>query len=1184
MSISSSAGFNLNSAEINLKFSHIEEVLKASLPQQWKIDRSKIRTIITGIPALPPEKISSLIQLVIESLKNQNIEIHRDIYFDLAQSEIFNLKLESLPKKFRRALPLELKIEIARNSIEKNSKIHSRNKEIFSQNIQNYAIDANTPGGQAALIEIAKLAAQKDGWGTSEFIANYGIDPNTLQGQKGLIEIAKLAAQQNGRYTSKYIQNYKIQGQTALIEIAKLASQQDGGYTSLFIKNYGIDPNNQLALIEIAKLASQKDPFCIFSAYIQEYGIRANTSEGQAALIEIAKLAAQKNGEEVSNYIKNYGIPTNTPEGQAVLIEIAKIAAGQNGPGTSQFINNYCIDANTPEGQKGLIEIAKLAAQQGSQTIACIENYGINANTSEGQVALMEIAKLAITQNVEALCWIKKRFIENDVFCSETPTGQSNLTELIKFAAQHNSIFTFKKYPRDYLNFETEEGAKTCLMVCLLYLRSLHFVGNNEEDKKTIDEAIEEIRKQLAIFKKINEFGPLLKMIQEMTEECMATLCKSIWPETFVLESSKKSKSKTKIAAKVSVADWIQSLMDQIRHIEKGHMTLEEWSSVKSNAQIWLITTLGLLSLENIAVEEMQDYILPIVEAALKLKDPELRNELANHLVFNFVNFNQSQFSSDLTQFQVNKEIYKNLAPKPMEILSCCLLSLLAQQGVDIKSSFYYLQHTRYLKEAHFANRLLRFLDVLYKQHDLSALDKTNLLTIAFGDFPPKNSTNEKKRILWIFASVMGILELKQADKLKHKAITTQRSIEAIFSEAFLKVLPIRKGIDNLALKLEEIFEKFRDPQMILIYALQLYSRADQETLGAVARCLESVIDNTFLEERYKNSDHLTTVFTIRPDLEVLWKKGEERDLELHFEEFSFPSAQSGSFSHKISEFQQPLLNFFRDKHVPREFYPFLSKYLDLEKNDVARQEEVKQKLTQEIDGSSEEAQRKHLIFQWTLIALLNTPMDSARLLEEAVNLLPESSDKWYSMQFDADIQGLLKSSKENKKILGKNPYHKWKITDTDDLVDLFSCGTEVVGSCQNIHQIAAKYNQCLMSYVLDPKNRLLAIKDETGKIKARSIVRLLMNAETKEPVLFLERIYPAIHSPELELAIVTMAKIRSRTLGIPLLCCGTEKIGIPYGAKLLSLGSKAPYEYVDANGLGITDGKFIISYSQIIE
>ena len=50
--------------------------------------------------------------------------------------------------------------------------------------IKEYGIDASSPDGQQTLIEIAKLAAQQNGGGTSQFIKEYGIDSPLLKADR----------------------------------------------------------------------------------------------------------------------------------------------------------------------------------------------------------------------------------------------------------------------------------------------------------------------------------------------------------------------------------------------------------------------------------------------------------------------------------------------------------------------------------------------------------------------------------------------------------------------------------------------------------------------------------------------------------------------------------------------------------------------------------------------------------------------------------------------------------------------------------------------------------------------------------------------------------------------------------------------------------------------------------------
>ena len=174
-----------------------------------------------------------------------------------------------------------------------------------SRNIKSYNIKS-----KEALIEIAKLAVQSDK-GVSAYIKNYGIDDQSFltkitglawsalgwetenlanfnQNQKVMIEIAKLAAEKDPFGTSDYIHYYGIRDPGALIEIARLAMKKSPFRISEIIQNYGI--KDQAVLIELAKLSAEKDGLHT-SEYIKNYGIK-----DPAALIEIAKLAAS-NGE-----------------------------------------------------------------------------------------------------------------------------------------------------------------------------------------------------------------------------------------------------------------------------------------------------------------------------------------------------------------------------------------------------------------------------------------------------------------------------------------------------------------------------------------------------------------------------------------------------------------------------------------------------------------------------------------------------------------------------------------------------------------------------------------------------------------------------------------------------------------------------------------------------------------------
>ena len=132
--------------------------------------------------------------------------------------------------------------------------------------------------GKRILIEIAKLAAQQDGRGTSENIRNYGIDARTAEGQTALIEIAKLAAQQNGRGTSECIENYCIHSELELIEIAKFVNIKNC-LSLLCIKNFKFNEEINKQIILLAFLSAKEEEVALLLDEINKPGFEQNRSQ-----------------------------------------------------------------------------------------------------------------------------------------------------------------------------------------------------------------------------------------------------------------------------------------------------------------------------------------------------------------------------------------------------------------------------------------------------------------------------------------------------------------------------------------------------------------------------------------------------------------------------------------------------------------------------------------------------------------------------------------------------------------------------------------------------------------------------------------------------------------------------------------------------------------------------------------
>ncbi len=161
----------------------------------------------------------------------------------------------------------------------------------------------------------------------------------------------------------------------------------------------------------------------------------------------------------------------------------------------------------------------------------------------------------------------------------------------------------------------------------------------------------------------------------------------------------------------------------------------------------------------------------------------------------------------------------------------------------------------------------------------------------------------------------------------------------------------------------------------------------------------------------------------------------------------------------------------------------------------------------------------------------------------------------------------------------------RWTIEDTDSWEDMLLMGTEV-NSCQDIYG-SPLYNKCLLSYILDGKNRIMVAKDSSGKIIGRAVLRVLWDKTQKKQVLFMERLYTrGGNRNNLLRDILEGCKQKAQAMGIPLVASASDYKNLKtdkYPETLYSLGGPAPYEYVDALG-GIQDnGIYVLKESYLL-
>jgi hypothetical protein len=177
--------------------------------------------------------------------------------------------------------------------------------------------------------------------------------------------------------------------------------------------------------------------------------------------------------------------------------------------------------------------------------------------------------------------------------------------------------------------------------------------------------------------------------------------------------------------------------------------------------------------------------------------------------------------------------------------------------------------------------------------------------------------------------------------------------------------------------------------------------------------------------------------------------------------------------------------------------------------------------------------------------------------------------------QFAQDIVDLQK--KLNAPQLSRQKCESLRVSISSHAEDLFLCGTEVIGSCQNIYS-GDEYNKALIAYVLDGKYQIAQITQANGTLMARCMLRLLWSEEHQKPVIHIEQEYsnPGVPSKTKAIrmrliykkaqAMGALLAINDKALLQQLSIDKDEKF-MAHIIELNAYDSPYPYEYVDALG-----------------
>jgi hypothetical protein len=983
---------------------------------------------------------------------------------------------------------------------------------------------------------LAKLCAQKNGVATSAYIRNFGIDPAN---QEALIKIAKLCAQQDGWGTAENIGNFGIDpaNQEALIEIAKLCAQQDGRGMPGNIGNFGINPANQEALIEIAMICAQQDGWGT-AENMQNFGI---DPANQEALIEIAKLCAQQDGRGTAMHIQNVEID---PANQEALIEIAKLCAQQNGEGTALNIQNFGID---PANQEALIEIAKLCAQQdGRGTALNMQNFGINPANQE---ALIEIAKLCAQQNGEGTALNIQNF-EID------PANQEALIEIAKLCAQQDGRGT----ALNMQNFGIDPANQEALIEIAKLCAQQNGLGTAENIQNLgIDPANQKALIEIA---KLCAFSSGFLLFDHMS---------SLFFSSFPEETYKRLRLYCLVSATFqgettsTMKRYLQDLYGvyQIECEKPQYQFLKKFLS--SDSEEFSSLQMRRLAVIAYIIHEWGDEEIPDVFKKAYEKAISYRNS------------NLSLFClRQLTECR-NKKIFQELVVRdrkrdplvhgllPMAPVSKWFSEL--EQGEEGRDAIGILHRCIQSHRDEFKNlnsglmqSWLLACQALDEMSGLSHSQKIYILTAVCQNLEIEHSLEDlKKRLSYIHILCR---ERMMPDEIPSEGIASYLAeilANNIREDDYLNL----RNIENLAEKFAATLGTMRMPAMWKTYETRIRLTNDPNVREAFQGIIVSILEGRFQFFRYEEAQRTKHVAKIREAHGKIWERWKTSKYSTSIR--LSPSQGVPAFS-----FRAFLEEKYRDGHLER---PGGSDGLTLLVGFLQNADQ-REEIFEGCRSACEKSEDPILRAQALLMDLYLQPHSETQILERLSDLervLPYLS----SFEIANDIAGL-KRTLERQDAEGKEVI----LTDSDDWQDLFLCGTEVSGSCLRIDG-DPKLNKCLLAYLMDGKNRILAVKDpETGKIFARCLFRLLWNETTKQPVLFQDRIYPRPCSQEMEAALNRLAKARALELGLPLCIAEARADARKSTDRIVSLGSPAPFEYEDGADGVMKEGRFAIKSS----
>ncbi len=857
---------------------------------------------------------------------------------------------------------------------------------------------------------------------------------------------------------------------------------------------------------EIAKLCAQQDGRGT-ACCIQKMGVR-----DPEHLLEVAKLCAQQDGRGTSEYIQNFWI--RDPDH---LFEVAKLCAQQSGEWTAYYIEKFGI--RDPDH---LFEIAKLCAKRnGRDTASYMQNFGIRDPEH-----LFEIAKLCTKQNRWGIsCYIRNfKIAEEDhrfeiaKLCakkngSETVlyirdfgiTDAEHLFEIAKLCAQQDGEYVFSSIDTVFFHLTSRQQARLRNLCVWRMVSSLELSDSGKNH--FVAKVFPSVRKKLSSEKYRFFMGAFPAPQGELEGQIRQRKDRDI------LENHPENISELSPQAMAKISA-IQYILDEF---SEGpiHETIQA-------------ACIEIFTYRNLCIS-----FSCLLELSSFMQNP-IAVETYEALISTINRISSGIVHLRLPMLMVAK--WMAACEKSTALEHACegIKQCIMRQKSPFKNAYSGLMQTW----------LLTCL-ALEHQTELSAEEKIPLLHKATSALDPKDPAEDlKKRLSCLQALVMVQQEaLRKIVKEPIENLTEHVSNLIATALSQNPDLGLEK-VDHLTDKYLSTLAAMRVPNAWSAYAARIKQTENPEVQKAFQHALIEILEGRHRESRYadESSPHIIRIVQTHKEVWDRWKLPHEGQIVS-----SDLAEESSSFS-----FQEYLRTKCGDGHLQKAdstTLVFLTAVVKSSPETAAKQIECQEMAVKSDDPL--------LLAQDLLIGLYLGKGSETEILEKKEDL-ERAIHALRDYEIANDLQGLLeglsKSQSQRQKVL---------VIDTDDWQDLFLCGTEVAGSCQRVDG-EPHLNKCLLAYLIDGKNRMLAVKDPaSGKILARALFRMLWDPIKQKPVLFRDRIYPDPCPPAHKKALDGLAQKRAQALGLALYVQGD--LGDPGAVLIRSLGSKAPFEYEDA-------------------